>query len=75
MLGGDLPEYSMYQTASGWVAIAAIEPHFRAALMKQLGLDSLTHQNVAEKMKRQTSAEWVDWANQHDIPLVEVKKF
>lgn len=74
MLGGALAEYSMYQTASGWVAIAAIEPHFRAALMKQLGLDSLTHQTVAEKMKRQTAAEWVDWANLHDIPLVEVKK-
>ena len=74
MLGGFLPEYSLYKTATEWVAIAAIEPHFKANLMKQLKLDNLTHENLAEKLKQQPASAWVDWANQHDVPLVTVKQ-
>lgn len=74
MLGGLLPEYSLYKTATTWVAIAAIEPHFKANLMKQLKLDSLTHENLAEKLKQQPASAWVNWANQQDIPLVAVKQ-
>jgi alpha-methylacyl-CoA racemase len=74
MLGGRLPEYSLYKTATEWVAIAAIEPHFKANLMKQLKLDNLTHETLAEKLKQQPATAWVDWANQLDIPLVAVKQ-
>jgi crotonobetainyl-CoA:carnitine CoA-transferase CaiB-like acyl-CoA transferase len=29
LLGGDLPEYNVYQTNHGWIAVAALEPHFK----------------------------------------------
>lgn len=73
MLAGELPEYSLYETASGWVAVAALEPHFRARFKKELGLTKLSHQAVAEKLKQKPASEWVKWAKQHDIPLAEVK--
>jgi len=73
MLSGSLAEYSQYETASGWVAVAALEPHFRAKLKKELGLDKLSYQAVSEKLKQRTATEWVAWAKQRDIPLVKIK--
>jgi alpha-methylacyl-CoA racemase len=73
LLSGVLPEYTLYETLDGWVAVAALEPHFRANFKQQLGLDSLTKNDVAQKLKQKPSCEWVTWANEHDIPLVEVK--
>ncbi|MBL4744669.1 MAG: CoA transferase [Cycloclasticus sp.] len=73
LLSGVLPEYSLYQAKTGWVAIAALEPHFRKALTTQLELSSLSKDAVADKMQEKTAQEWEHWANQHDIPLVAVK--
>tara|TARA_R110002072_G_C7961020_1_gene533904 strand:- start:2893 stop:3729 length:837 start_codon:yes stop_codon:yes gene_type:complete len=73
LLAGELPEYFLYETKSGWVAIAALEPHFRKRLQEKLELESLTKAILAEKMKTRTATEWVSWANEHDIPLVELK--
>jgi crotonobetainyl-CoA:carnitine CoA-transferase CaiB-like acyl-CoA transferase len=73
LLSGVLPEYCLYQAKTGWVAIAALEPHFRKALTTQLELSSLSKDSVAEKMKGKTAEEWERWANQYDIPLVAVK--
>lgn len=73
LLSGVLPEYTLYETLDGWVAVAALEPHFRANFKQQLELDSLNKNDVAQKLKQMPSCEWVTWANEHDIPLVEVK--
>ncbi|PCH84023.1 MAG: carnitine dehydratase [Piscirickettsiaceae bacterium] len=73
ILSGVLPEYSLYQAKTGWVAIAALEPHFKKALTEQLSLSSLSKDAVAEKMRQKTAQEWERWANQRDIPLVAVK--
>jgi len=73
LLAGKVPEYSLYETAAGGVAVAALEPHFRAKLKKELGLDKLSYQAVSEKLKQRTATEWVAWAKQHDIPLVQIK--
>ncbi len=73
MLGGRVPEYALYDTKSGWVAIAAIEPHFKLRLQKGLGLPDLSHDAISQKLKEQSAADWVEWANERDIPLVEVK--
>ncbi|MEO1956476.1 MAG: CoA transferase [Methylophilaceae bacterium] len=73
LLSGVLPEYCLYQAKTGWVAIAALEPHFKKALTVQLELRSLSKEAVAEKMQEKTAEEWESWANQHDIPLVAVK--
>ncbi len=74
LLGGVLPEYFLYETKSGWVAIAALEPHFRTRLQEKLELESLTKAILTERMKTRTASEWVSWADEHDIPLVELKQ-
>ena len=74
LLSGVSPEYSIYETLDGWVAVAALEPHFKAKFKQQLALDSLDRNAVEQKLKQKPSAEWVIWANKYDIPLVELKK-
>lgn len=73
LLSGVLAEYSLYEAKEGWVAIAALEPHFRKALLTQLGGSELSKELVAKKMKQKTANEWEQWAIQYDIPLVAVK--
>lgn len=42
-LDGGLPSYGLYRTADGrWLAVAALEPKFFAALCERLGLGDLT---------------------------------
>jgi crotonobetainyl-CoA:carnitine CoA-transferase CaiB-like acyl-CoA transferase len=74
LLAGTLPEYSLYETASGWVAVAALEPHFSARLKQELGLSKLSHEAVAVKLKQQSAREWESWAKQRDIPIAIVKQ-
>ena len=38
-LGGARPEYHVYPASEGWIAVAALEPHFRAALARELAVD------------------------------------
>ena len=43
MLDGGLPSYGLYRTADDrWLAVAALEPKFFAALCERLGLGELT---------------------------------
>ncbi|ORU94471.1 MAG: carnitine dehydratase [Cycloclasticus sp. symbiont of Bathymodiolus heckerae] len=72
LLAGNVPEYALYETANGWLALAALEPHFSARLKQELGLSELSHQTVAEKLKQKTATEWAVWAKQRDIPLVSL---
>ena len=41
LLGGGSPLYGLYRAASGWVALAALEPHFAAKLARGLDLAEL----------------------------------
>jgi crotonobetainyl-CoA:carnitine CoA-transferase CaiB-like acyl-CoA transferase len=74
ILSGELPEYSLYETQSGWVAIAALEPHFKSRLQDKLGIELFSRELLAEKMKERTTQAWSEWADENDIPLVEVKR-
>jgi alpha-methylacyl-CoA racemase len=57
-LDGGLPSYGLYRTADGrWLAVAALEPHFFAALCERLGLPDLTAEaygggEPAERVRR-----------------------
>jgi len=73
LLGGALPEYALYETQSGWVAIAAIEPHFKKRLKEALELDELSKPALSLKMKQRSADEWARWANELDIPLLKLK--
>ncbi|HLI96721.1 MAG TPA: CoA transferase, partial [Candidatus Baltobacteraceae bacterium] len=44
-LGGALAVYRLYQTTDGWIALAALEPHFQARVREALHVTSL---DVAE---------------------------
>lgn len=66
LLGGGRPEYALYPAADGWVALAALEPHFRARVEAQLGTDPAAW---APAFAARPRAHWQAWAAAHDIPL------
>lgn len=78
VLGGAHAGYRMYPCKNGRVALAALEPHFAAALCKVVGLalpsmDTLlkpeTHRAVAAFVAGKTRAQLDKLSVQHDIPL------
>lgn len=70
LLGGGLPEYNVYRTNDGWVAVAALEPHFKERLEGELAAENRDEYQAAFLGK--TSAEWEAWAQEKDIPIVAV---
>lgn len=57
--GGD-PLYRCYRCADGrFLAVGAIEPQFRAALLDGLGLAEATHEGVEDVIATRTRDEWV----------------
>lgn len=70
-LGGGLPVYGIYDTARGRVALAALEPHFAAALLQALDLEpeASTRERLQAVFAERTAIEWQEWALDHDIPL------
>jgi crotonobetainyl-CoA:carnitine CoA-transferase CaiB-like acyl-CoA transferase len=73
VLGGRFPGYNLYQTLEGWVAVAALEPHFLARLVEALGLADVSKEALAEAFLRRPAADWELWAAERDIPLVAVR--
>ena len=73
-LGGGFPGYSLYETKSGWVAVAALEPHFWERLLAELGLEGTTSREVlAEVLRRETAEEWERWAAERDLPVAALR--
>ena len=70
-LGGGNPAYGLYAAREGTVAVAALEPHFRARLFESLGLADGSDPSAA--FKTRTAPEWEGWARAHDLPIVAVK--
>jgi len=73
IVGGGLAEYNLYETADGWIAVAALEPHFRKKMTAGLNVDSLEYGEIQSIFRTKTNSEWVLWARDLDIPLVEVE--
>ncbi|MFZ0546086.1 MAG: CoA transferase, partial [Candidatus Promineifilaceae bacterium] len=73
-LGGGLPGYGLYQTQDGWIAVAALEPHFLQRLMAELGITQMSHDAFAVAFAENTAAFWEKWAAEKDIPLVKVQE-
>ena len=72
LLGGGSPLYGLYRAATGWVALAALEPHFAAKLARGLGLVELTAESLAQAFLARPAREWEAWAAEQDIPLAAV---
>ncbi len=73
LLGGALPGYNLYATRHGWVAVAALEPHFAASLARELSLPELTHNGLRERFAGRTADEWETWARDKDLPIVALR--
>ncbi len=74
LLGGAYPLYGFYQASDGWIAIAALEPHFAEKLLSELGLKK-ADRTALEKIFRKRKAEsWEKWATELDLPLVAVRQ-
>ncbi|MCI0395741.1 MAG: CoA transferase [Chloroflexi bacterium] len=72
ILGGGLPGYNLYPAQRGWVAVAALEPHFLEKLAHALGLAELTYPALAAAFASRPAEEWERWASSHDLPLAAV---
>ena len=73
LLGGALPGYNLYETRRGWIAVAALEPHFAASLARELSLPELTLAALREGFRARTAPEWEAWARERDLPIVELR--
>lgn len=72
LLGGGSPLYHLYPAQDGWIALAALEPHFRERLARELGLADLTAGSLGAAFRARTALEWDAWGSRHDIPLAAV---
>ena len=73
ILGGGLPVYAIYAAAHGWVAVAALEPHFVARLAAGLGMDELTHEGLAAAFAKRDAVAWEAWGKANDVPIAAVR--
>jgi alpha-methylacyl-CoA racemase len=74
VLGGGSPNYDVYPTREGWIAVAALEPHFAARLASELRLAALNRETLRAAFATRTAAEWEAWAAGRDLPLVRVRE-
>ncbi|HEV2129796.1 MAG TPA: CoA transferase [Longimicrobiaceae bacterium] len=72
-LGGGLPRYRLYHTREGWIALAALEPHFWQRLTAALDLAEPEHEPLERVFLSRSAAEWEAWAAERDLPLVAVR--
>lgn len=71
LLGGGIPEYNIYPAQEGWVAVAALEPHFKQRLESALGV--ATTEQYQQAFRTKTAQAWQRWGQEQDIPIVTVK--
>ncbi len=72
-LGGALPAYAIYPAEDGWVAVAALEPHFVDRLRSLLGITNLTRDALRDAFVRRSAREWEQLAERHDVPIAAVR--
>ena len=70
LLGGGYAGYNLYETRDGWIALAALEPHFAQRAAQALALPDLTHDKLEAAFASEPSSHWTAWSREHDIPLV-----
>jgi crotonobetainyl-CoA:carnitine CoA-transferase CaiB-like acyl-CoA transferase len=70
-LGGGIPEYRVYAARTGHVAVAALEPQFRARLYQALDLTASA--DLAARVSDRSAAEWDAWARERDLPIAAVR--
>jgi crotonobetainyl-CoA:carnitine CoA-transferase CaiB-like acyl-CoA transferase len=74
LLGGGVPRYQLYRAKEGWVALAALEPHFERRLLAELGLGAPSQEDLQRAFLVCTAREWEVWGAQRDIPIAAVRE-
>lgn len=69
LLGGGSAAYGLYRAADGWIAVAALEPHFRDTLARELAVNVDDASALAAAFARKTADEWQRWAETRDLPV------
>jgi crotonobetainyl-CoA:carnitine CoA-transferase CaiB-like acyl-CoA transferase len=72
VLGGGFPGYNLYRASDGWLALAALEPHFWQRVQDGLGVDNPTSGELAHLFSLKGVEAWQKWAADLDIPLTIV---
>jgi alpha-methylacyl-CoA racemase len=73
MLGGGLAGYNLYAAREGWIAVAALEPHFAERLASSLGLRGLAIEALRQRFACESAAHWERWGRSRDLPILEVR--
>ena len=74
ILGGAYPLYGFYRASDGWIAIAALEPHFAERILSELGLRKADRPALEKIFHQRKAASWEKWAQELDLPLVAVRE-
>ncbi len=74
ILGGAYPLYGFYRASDGWIAIAALEPHFAQRVLAELGLEKADRTALERIFRQRKAASWEKWAQDLDLPLVAVRE-
>lgn len=69
-LGGGFPGYGLYRAADGWIAVAALEPHFLAALEREVGTTAAA---MAAAFPKYPVQHWERRGLELGIPMVGVR--
>ena len=73
LLGGGYAGYNLYGALDGWIAVAALEPHFAERLAEALGIGSLSVEVLRKRFAAQTADHWQRWAAERDLPIVALR--
>jgi alpha-methylacyl-CoA racemase len=74
LLGGGNPAYNLYATRGGWIAVAALEPHFEKKLGDKFALGKLTVESLRTLFASHDAEHWEEWGRRNDIPIVAVRE-
>jgi crotonobetainyl-CoA:carnitine CoA-transferase CaiB-like acyl-CoA transferase len=73
LLGGGFAGYNVYAASDGWIAVAALEPHFAEALGTALGIVPLDAARLAARFALETAGHWEAWAGARDLPIARLR--
>ena len=74
ILGGGNPAYNLYAAREGWIAVAALEPHFEKKLGDKFALGKLTIDALRTVFASHDAEYWEEWGRRNDIPIVAVRE-
>lgn len=73
-LSGALPAYRLYAAKDGYVALAALEPHFVERLTAMLDGVPCEAAALEQIFATRAAGEWEQMAERYDVPLCAVRK-